>query len=459
MTQLAQRKTYYIESYGCQMNLYDADLMASILEKAGYRPADGQDSADVILVNTCSVREHAERRAFGRIRELGGLKKERPETRLVVCGCMAQRLGEKVLRLIPGVDLVVGTDAYRKLPQLLDRSEKTRMVEISTCAAEQYSHVTPRHRRRTSALVSVMRGCDNRCSYCIVPQLRGPARSRPLDEIIQEIIGLRNRGCREVTLLGQNVNLYNDGSHNFADLLRRVNGVSGLYRIRFLTSHPRDMDERILLAMAESDKVCEHLHLPLQSGSDKILIAMRRGYTAVGYRLLVRRARDLMPNLSVSTDLIAGFPGETEEDFQETTRLMRDLEFDDAFPFRYSPRPGTEAAKMPSQVAPEVRHERLRGLIALQREITHRLNQRLIGRTVEVLVEGPSRRDAREYMGRTRAHKVVIFPGGPEHIGDLVQVEVRRARGGTAWGERISGTEKTKRGPLRLTRDIFSSTP
>ena len=459
MTQLAQSKTYYIESYGCQMNLYDADLMASILEKAGYQPADEQDGADVILVNTCSVREHAERRALGRIRELGGLKKERSETRLVVCGCMAQRLGAKVLRLIPGVDLVVGTDAYRRLPQLLDRSEKLRMVEISSCAAEIYSHVTPRYRGRASALVSVMRGCDSRCSYCIVPQLRGPARSRPVDEIILEIMRLANRGCREITLLGQNVNLYNDGSHDFADLLRRVNGVTGLYRIRFLTSHPRNMDERILLAMAESDKVCEHLHLPLQSGSDKILRAMRRGYTAMDYQLLVRRARDLMPNLSVSTDLIAGFPGETEEDFQETTRLMRDLEFDDAFTFGYSPRPETEAAKMRSQVAPEVRHERLKRLIALQREITHRLNQRLIGRIVEVLVEGPSRRDAREYMGRTRAHKVVVFPGGPELIGNLVQVEVKRARSGTAWGERISGTENANRRPLRLSKGIFSSIP
>jgi tRNA-2-methylthio-N6-dimethylallyladenosine synthase len=444
MIQGAKRKTYYIESYGCQMNLYDSDLMASILGEAGYRPADGLEESEVIIVNTCSVREHAEKRALGRIRELGGLKNEFPQARLVVCGCMAQRLGEEILRLVPGVDLVVGTDSYRKLPELLSRSQELRGVEISTCTAEMYSQVTPHYKGGISAFVSVMRGCDNCCSYCIVPQLRGPARSRPMEEIIQEIFGLVDKGCRQVILLGQNVNLYDDGQGDFADLLRRVNEVQGLYRIRFVTSHPRDMDEAILLAMAESDKVCEHLHLPLQSGSDKILRAMRRGYTAAEYRSLVRRARDMMSGMSLSTDLIAGFPGEREEDFRETIRLMRELVFDDAFTFGYSPRPGTEAVRVPNQVAPEVRHHRLERLIVLQRDITNRLNQKLIGRTVEVLAEASSKRNTEELIGRTRTNKAVIFPGGPELIGTLVNVRVQKARGGTAWGEMISCMENAK---------------
>lgn len=445
MTHLSKTGSYYIESYGCQMNLYDADLMASILERAGYQPASGLGEADVILVNTCSVREHAERRAIGRIRELGALKRKRSEVRLVVCGCMAQRMGEKMLQMIPGVDLVVGTDGYRNLPKLLGRSEGFRIAETSVCAQEVYSQVVPRYRGGLTAFVAVMRGCDNRCAYCIVPQLRGPARSRPMDEILKEVAGLVDKGCRQVTFLGQNVNLYRDGLNGLPDLLRRANKQAGLYRIRFITSHPRDMNEEILMAMAEADKACEHLHLPLQSGSNRVLRAMRRGYTAEKYRSLVRRARELLPGLSITTDLIAGFPGETEMDFRETIQLMRDLEFDDAFTFGYSPRPGTEAADMVDQVPSDVRHRRLEKLIALQREITERVNQRLIGRTVEVLVGGRSKRKVQELMGRTRTHKVVIFAGGPELVGSLVQVRVKKARGEAAWGERVSRPEKKQR--------------
>lgn len=266
-----------------------------------------------------------------------------------------------------------------------------------------------------------------------------------MDEILKEVAGLVDKGCRQVTFLGQNVNLYRDGLNGLPDLLRRANKQAGLYRIRFITSHPRDMNEEILMAMAEADKACEHLHLPLQSGSNRVLRAMRRGYTAEKYRSLVRRARELLPGLSITTDLIAGFPGETEMDFRETIQLMRDLEFDDAFTFGYSPRPGTEAADMVDQVPSDVRHRRLEKLIALQREITERVNQRLIGRTVEVLVGGRSKRKVQELMGRTRTHKVVIFAGGPELVGSLVQVRVKKARGEAAWGERVSRPEKKQR--------------
>jgi len=426
-------RSYAIEVYGCQMNFYDRGLIAGILEQNGYRPAAGMSGADVMVVNTCSVRDHAERRALGRIRELAGLRKQRPHSRLVVCGCMAQRMGAQLLDRIPGIDLVIGTGEYRRLPDLLRRIEKGRAVSTSE-TLEMYSDIQPRPAPGLSAFVSVMRGCDNRCSYCIVPQLRGPARSRPLDDVLGEVRTLTDRGIREIIFLGQNVNAYQDGSHRFADLLRRADGTDRLWRIRFTTSHPRDMSEEILAAMAESDSVCEHLHLPLQSGSDRILKAMRRGYSTAQYRSVVDRARDLIPGLSITTDLIAGFPGETEEDFRLTLEVLKEVKFDHAFTFQYSPRPGTDAVKFSGQVPKRVRHERLERLIEYQHDITMRISRKLAGQTVEVLVEGPSRRDADELMGRTRTNKVVIFPGGSRLSGQLVQVYVETVEGVTARG-------------------------
>jgi len=451
MTQATEIKSYYIESYGCQMNLYDADIMASILERSGYRPSRALEEADVILVNTCSVREHAEQRAMGRIRELAGLKRNRPGARLAVCGCMAQRMGQEILGLIPGIDLVVGTDSYKNLPKLLAQADGLRTVETSVCAQQSYSQIIPRYRGGVSAFVAVMRGCDNRCTYCVVPALRGPARSRPLKQILQEVKGFVVKGCREVTFLGQNVNAYRDGHRGLQDLLRKADQLSGLYRIRFITSHPRDMDQEILLAMADCQNVCEHLHLPLQSGSDKILRAMRRGYTAEEYRSLVQRAREILPGVSITTDLIAGFPGESEKDFRETLRLMRDVEFDDAFTFAYSHRPGTAAGEKKNQVPLGVRQGRLERLISLQREITHKLNQGLVGHTEEVLVESRSKRNIQELTGRTRTNKVVNFPGGQELIGTLVKVRVKRAQSGTAWGQQASGNkfEATRRAEVK----------
>lgn len=435
MNRSAENKSYYIEAYGCQMNLYDADLLGGILEKSGYFWTSDLHSADVILVNTCSVRANAEKRAIGRIRTLSGLKREKPSLRLVVCGCMAQRLGDELLRMIPGVDLVVGTGGYRDLPGLLDRSNASRIVETSGCESEVYSQLTPRYQGGVTAFVAVMRGCDNRCAYCVVPRLRGPARSRGLTEILREVRDLVAEGCSQVTFLGQNVNAYRDGSNDFSELLNKADRIDGLKRIRFVTSHPKDMDERILMAMAESNKVCEHLHLPLQSGSNSILRAMHRGYTAEQYEDLVSRARQLLPGLSITTDIIAGFPGEAEKDFEDTLDLMRRIEFDHAFTFQYSRRKGTEAARLPDQVPPEIRQNRLERLIALRREITHDLLMRLVGQRVEVLVEGRSKRNTGELIGRTRTHKPVVFPGRVDLIGQLRLVDVKRAGGGTAWGE------------------------
>ncbi len=435
-----EQQSYAIEVYGCQMNFYDAGLIAGILEQNGYRPAAEMATADIMVVNTCSVRDHAERRALGRIRELAGLRKQRPRSRLVVCGCMAQRMGSKLLTRIPGIDLVVGTGEYRALPDLLRRAGRGRAVATSG-SLEMYSGVKSPKAREILAFVAVMRGCNNRCSYCIVPQLRGPARSRSLDDILREVQLLTEEGVREITFLGQNVNAYRDGRYRFADLLRRAGRAEQLCRIRFTTSHPRDMSEGILMAMAECPEVCEHLHLPLQSGSDRILKDMRRGYTSEQYRTVVSRARELIPGLSLTTDLIAGFPGETEEDFQQTLEMMQDVEFDGAFTFQYSPRPGTEAEHWPGQVPSAVRHERLERLIDLQRRITRRVNRRMMGQTVEVLVEGRSKRKATELMGRTGANKVVIFPGDAVLAGRLVKVQITAVGGVTAKGKMLRSGE------------------
>jgi tRNA-2-methylthio-N6-dimethylallyladenosine synthase len=430
---MEQQKSYCIEAYGCQMNLYDGDLIAGILERSGYRPACRISDADLMVVNTCSVRDHAERRALGRIRELAGLKKRRPQARLVVCGCMAQRMGAELLNQIMGVDLVVGTNQYRHLPDLIRKVDQGRAVSTDS-STELYSEIMPRGRRGPSAFVAVMRGCNNRCSYCIVPHLRGPARSRSLEDIFHEVHALTQAGVREITFLGQNVNAYRSGRYRFADLLQRANDVERLWRVRFTTSHPRDMSDDILKAMAASAKVCRHLHLPLQSGSDRVLRAMRRGYTADQYRAVVDRARELNPGLSITTDLIAGFPTETESDFQQTLEMMRSIQFDDAFTFQYSPRPGTEAAQWPEQVSEAGGHQRLKRLIDLQRHITKSINEAMVGETMEVLVEGPSKRDRAELMGRPENHKVVVFPGDPELVGRLVQIRIVTARAGTARG-------------------------
>ena len=429
-----KRKTYAIEAYGCQMNFYDGGLIAGILEGSGYRPAAKMSRADLMVVNTCSVREHAERRALGRIRELAGLRRQRPGSRLVVCGCMAQRIGARLLDSIPGIDLVIGTGEYRRLPDLLARIEKSRVVTTSG-TLETYSDIRPRPAPGLSAFVSVMRGCDNRCSYCIVPQLRGPARSRPLNDILDEVRDMTGRGIREITFLGQNVNAYRDGNRRFADLLRQADRVDKLWRIRFTTSHPRDMSEDILRTIAESGSVCEHLHLPVQSGSDRVLKAMRRGYTSAQYRSVVDQARELIPGLSITTDLIAGFPGETDEDFRQTLELMQAVQFDHAFTFQYSPRPGTDAVKLSGQIPERVRHERLERLIECQQAITQRISRKISGQTVEVLVEGPSKRNAAELMGRTRTNSVVIFSGDNRLSGRLISVQVKTVQGVTARGE------------------------
>jgi len=428
------KKTFYIKTYGCQMNFLDSQLVAGLLTQEGYQPTGDPSRAAVILVNTCAVREHAEQRALGRIRELLRHKRGSPVVKLVVMGCMAQRLGEELFRLAPGVDMVVGPDSYRKLPRLLEGLDHTPISSLALNPKESYSEVAALRGKGISAFVSVMRGCNNFCSFCIVPLVRGRERSRPPEEIVMEVKGLVAQGFKEVTLLGQNVNSYRWGETDFPSLLLMLNGIEGLGRIRFTTSHPKDLSPQLLEVIGGSNRVCEHLHLPLQSGSNRILQRMNRGYTREGYLKLIEDARRGIPNLALTTDLIAGFPGEDDDDFQQTVEVMKEVSFDSSFTFKYSSRPGTKAAGFTDDVPPEVKAERLTALIELQRRITAELNQALVGTTQEVLVEKVGKLPG-QLFGRTRTNKPVVSPGEEGLMGHALQLRIIKAKGWTLFGE------------------------
>jgi len=434
-------KKVYIETYGCQMNKYDSELVAGLLRNYGYETVHNPEQADVILVNTCSVREHAERRALGRLSSLYGYKLRRPEIKIGVLGCMAQSLGEKILEKKPFVDFVIGPDAYRKVLVALGE-ESTPESEFSVRAfleesgEETYDDVYPCRVKGISAWVAVMRGCNNHCSYCIVPYVRGAERSRPADSVVEEVRRLADEGFVEVTLLGQNVNSYSDGSHDFADLIRMVSQVEGIQRVRFATSHPKDLSDKLIQTIAENPRICNHIHLPVQSGSSRILKLMNRVYTRERYLERVEKIRKLIPQVSLTTDIIVGFPTETDEDFQQTLSLLEEVQFDGAFIFKFSPRRGTPAAKIPGQLPDEVKQERLQILNDLQKKITLKKNRQLIGQVVEVLVEGPSKKSKRDFMGRTETNKIVVFPK-PRTIGpgSLAKVRIVNAEGVTLFGE------------------------
>ncbi len=398
----------YIETYGCQMNEYDSSMIASMLTGAGYALATGPEDADVVIVNTCSVRERAEVRALGRLRHLRGLAP--PNAVLGAIGCVAQRMGDELFSSVRGLDFVVGTDRYALLPDVIERArEGTAPAETGADPGENYAtRPTP-----TSAglrdFVSVMRGCNNFCSYCIVPYVRGRERSLPADVVISEVRAFVDHGMRDVTLLGQNVNSYNDDGLDFAGLLERIDRIEGLERIRFATSHPKDLSPRLIRAVADLEKVCEHVHLPVQSGSNAVLERMNRRYTREDYQDLIAALREAVPDVAITTDVIAGFPGESREDLEETLSLMRDVRFDSAFMFRYSVREGTQAAGFDDDVPERQKIERLEEVIALQQAITTEINTGLVGSSVEVLVEGPSQRDASKLFGRTRTGKAVVL--------------------------------------------------
>ena len=447
-------KRVYVETYGCQMNISDGELMEGVLEDHGYEIAADPEDADVILVNTCAIREHAERRVLGRVGQLSGLKRERPDLVIGVTGCMAQRMGETLLKQAPHVDLVMGPDGYRSLPERLAAIEEGRKIRPSRSAkkrgpqlavldldlGENYEGLDQRRASRISAWVPVQRGCDHRCTFCIVPYVRGPEKNRKPREVLREIKEIADSGVTEVTLLGQTVNSYEADGQSFPDLLRSVARVPGIRRVRFTSPHPNDVTTDLLNVMAEETAVCEQLHLPLQAGSDRTLRRMLRRYTVEGFLAKVNLARAVIPDIGLSTDVIVAFPGETHDEFQETLEVMRTVRFDDAYTYRYSPREGTPATRFPAAdfVPDGEAQERLQRLIETHREIQAEINEAEVGRVEEVLVEKEAR-DPGQILGRSRRNKVVAFPASPDLVGTYLEVRLTGTTGATFVGEREQG--------------------
>lgn len=441
-------KRVYIETYGCQMNVADSEVVAAIMEMAGYSTSDDLDNADAVLLNTCSIRDNAEQKVLGRLQSLNAIRRKRGKERgliIGVIGCMAERVKQDLIAN-HGVDLVAGPDSYMALPELfasVEAGEKAINVELST--TETYRDVLPVRiaGNVVSGFVSIMRGCNNFCSYCIVPYTRGRERSRELKSILAEVADLRSRGYKEVTLLGQNVNSYRyvdeDGNAtDFAALLAAVADAAPDMRVRFTTSHPKDMADSVLEVMASRKNICRHIHLPVQSGSNSVLKAMNRHYTREWYLERVAAIHRIVPDCAISTDLFTGFHGETEEDFQETLSLMREVGFDAAFMFKYSERPGTLASKiMPDNVPEDVKIDRLNRMIAVQNELSALANKRQIGTEAEVLVEGVSKRSKEEMMGRTSQNRSVVFARKGAKVGDIVRVRITDASSATLRAERI----------------------
>ncbi len=423
----------YIETYGCQMNVSDSELMFGVLGREGYVRTDDPGEADVLLVNTCAVRDHAEQRVLGRMGELKRYK--RPGDVMGVVGCMAQRLGPKLLARVPQVDLVIGPDGYRALPELIARArDGERAAEVTFKAWEHYEDVPPARDNPTSAFVTVQRGCDYRCTFCIVPMTRGPERSRKLADVVGEVARLAGAGTTEVTLLGQTVNSYHDGEHDFADLLRAVGAVDDIRRLRFTSPYPTDFTPRVLAAMAETPAVCEHVHLPVQSGSSRTLKRMLRRYDRDRYLEVVAALRAAIPGIALSTDIIVGFPGETEADFQETLSLVEAVAFDDAYTFKYSVRDGTPAVKIKDHVPEQTKTERIGRLIEVVRRVSKRKNVELVGSAHEVLVEGPAKRGDL-LQARTRTNKIALLEGPLDWMGTYRRVRFTGTTGSTftAW--------------------------
>ncbi len=421
-------KKLYIETYGCQMNVADTEVVFSILGREGYERTEEMDSADVILANTCSVRDNAEQRIWGRIEQFNFQRKKRPDVIVGILGCMAERLKDALLES-GKVDIVAGPDAYRSLPRLLAAASQGHpQIDVLLSREETYGDIAPVRvdKNGVSAFISIMRGCNNVCSYCVVPYTRGAERSRDPHTIVREACHCAMDGYKEITLLGQNVDSYRVGDLDFAGLLALVaEAVPGL-RIRFSTSNPQDISDAVLETMASHANICRHIHLPVQSGSDRMLEKMRRRYTRAGYLERVAKIRSLMPDCALSTDVIAGFCSETEEDHRDTLSLFEAVGFDAAFMFQYSERPGTLAAKKyPDDVPPEVKTRRLEEIIALQNRLSLESNRRDVGKTFQVLVEGPSKRNPAELCGRNSQNKMCVWPDTAHRAGDLVDVVVR----------------------------------
>lgn len=438
------RNRAYVETYGCQMNIADGELMEGVLEASGYEIVSSPDAADVILVNTCAIREHAEQRVLGRVGQLAAVKRERPGVVLGVTGCMAQRMGDDLLAKAPHVDLVLGPDGYRGLNDVVLRARAPggrRLSVVDLSREENYRGLEQRRRSAVSAWIPIQRGCDHRCTFCIVPYVRGPEKNRDPADVLDEVRRLAAQGITEVTLLGQTVNSYACGEWNFARLLRETARTSGIRRVRFTSPHPNDVTAELVDAIASEEAVCEQLHLPVQSGSDRTLKRMLRRYTAASFLQKVDMIRAAVPGIALSTDVIAAFPGETEEEFEETLALLRHVRFDDVFTYRYSPRDGTPATRLPAAqfVSPAVAQERLERLIALSRRIQSEINRSEVGRTEELLIERAGRREG-TLLGRTRRFKAAVLPGCEEDVGRYVSARLTSTTGATFVAERLAGS-------------------
>ncbi|MFP4528820.1 MAG: tRNA (N6-isopentenyl adenosine(37)-C2)-methylthiotransferase MiaB [Candidatus Kapaibacterium sp.] len=432
----------YIETYGCQMNLNDSEIVSAILTDEGHEITADIDAADVIFLNTCSVRENAEDRILKRLENLNHYRKRNRRLVVGVLGCMAERLRQRLIGMRDIVSIVVGPDEYRRLPELIESAAAGEPgIAVKLSRTETYEDILPLRTDGVSAWLSIMRGCNNFCSYCVVPYTRGRERSRPAESLLDEVRLLAEKDYREFTLLGQNVNSYNcpASSMDFADLLDRAAGIAPSTRFRYTTSHPRDMSDRLIETMAARDNICNHIHLPVQSGSDHMLDAMNRGYSAGHYLGRIDKIREFMPKAAISTDIIAGYPGETEADHQATLDLIRSVRYDGAFMFKYSPREGTRAYKLEDDVPDEVKLRRLNEIIDIQNKIAAEINKSEKGRRHEILVEGPSKRNPDEWSGRTMTNKVVIFPNPAREYsrGDLVRVEIARSTSATLFGKII----------------------
>ncbi len=430
-------KKFYIETYGCQMNVADSEVVAAIMQTADCQMTDDWHEADIILLNTCSIRDNAEQKVVSRLRELRALIRKEHRPTMGVIGCMAERMGEELIKDYK-VDFVAGPDAYMDIPNLLAQCELgQKAINIELSKTETYREVMPaRIGKSISGFVSIMRGCNNFCSYCVVPYTRGRERSRDVESILNEVRDLWAKGYKEVTLLGQNVNSWQAGELDFADLLEMVAEAVPDMRIRFTTSHPKDMSDKTLETIARHKNLCRFIHLPVQSGSNKILKLMNRKYTREWYLDRIAAIRRILPDATIGTDVFCGFHDETLEDHAETLSLMREVGFDTAFMFKYSERPGTYAQKhLPDNIAEEEKVRRLNEIIALQNELSLASNRREIGKTVEVLVEGFSKRSHEDMFGRTSQYKTVVFPRAGRHIGELVQVRVLEASAATLRGE------------------------
>ena len=436
-------KKVYIETYGCQMNVADSEVVVSILKGAGYEPTENIKDAGLILINTCSIRDNAEQRIWGRLKAISHLKKNKNDLKIGIIGCMAERLKEKLIETDQLVDIVVGPDAYRELPSLVTEAEAGhKAVNVLLSREETYADISPvrMDKNGVTSFVSIMRGCNNMCAYCVVPYVRGAERSRNPGSVLKEVQELFQMGYREVTLLGQNVDSYNwdylQGVVGFSDLLEKVALIDPLLRVRFSTSHPKDISDELLHTIARHKNICKHIHLPAQSGSSRILKLMNREYTREWYLDRVRAIHSIIPDCSLSTDMITGFCTETEEDHKESLSLMENVGFDFAYMFKYSERPGTRAArKLKDDVSESVKSERLSEMISLQNRLSSKSKKTDIGMVFDVLIEGFSKRSADHFFGRTTQNKVVVFPGGDFKKGDYVRVLIERCTSATLLGK------------------------